>query len=163
MLYYGSSGDVRDDLNGGLPSTHDNYMGEAQLSGSLIERGRRHAYSIINGKLSPAYPNNVPWASGSEPALIYEIANKLSMCFVLTRKNPGQEPLDKNRREQYCEEPMQLLDQLASFEMELEEIDKPLGDKVYHTRDYTPACDVDAIENQEIDSDLLDHIADERL
>ena len=36
MPYYGSSGDVRNDLNGGLPSTHANYQGEAQIAGDLI-------------------------------------------------------------------------------------------------------------------------------
>jgi len=162
MSYYGNSGDVRDDMNGGLASTHDNYMGEAQLAGSLIERGRRNAYATINSKLEPAYPDQVPWTSGSEPEMIYEIANKLAMCFILTRKNPGSDPLDKNRREQYCEEPIKMLDELASFEMELPEIDVPFGETVYHTRDYTPACDIDDIENQEVDPDLLDQIADER-
>jgi len=161
--YYGNSGDVRADLNGGLPSTHDNYMGEAQLSGALIERGRRNAYSIINSKLEPAYPSQVPWSSGNEPGLLYEISNKLTMCFVLARKNPGSEPLDKNRRERYCEEPMKMLNELASFEMQLPEIESPLGSKVHHNRDYPTACDMDDIENHEINSDLLDEIADERL
>ena len=161
-VYYGGSGDVRSDLNGGLATSHDNYMGETQLAGALIERGRRSAYSIINSKLEPAYPSQVPWTSGSEPDLIYEISNKLAMCFVLTRKNPGSEPLDKNRREQYCEEPMKLLDQLASFEMQLPEIESPLGAKVHHTRDYTPVCDMDDVENQEVDPDLVDDIADAR-
>ena len=71
--YYGSSGDIRADLNGGLASTHDNYMGEAQISGALIERGRRSAYATINSKLEPAYPSQVPWTSGSEPGLIQEL------------------------------------------------------------------------------------------
>lgn len=163
MAYYGLSGDVRADMNGGLATTHDNYMGETQLAGALIERGRRYAYALINSKLNPAYPSQVPWASGSEPDLIYELANKLTMCFIYSRKNPGSEPLDKNRKEQFCDEPINILDQLASFEMELSEIEKPLGDKVYHNRDYTPVCDVGDIENQEVDPDLIDDIADSRL
>ena len=162
-MYYGSSGDVRADLNGGLSVSHANYMGEAQISGALIERGRRNAYATVNSKLEPAYPSQVPWTSASEPALISEISNKLAMCFILTRKNPGSEPLDKNRREQYCEEPVKMLDQLASFEMQLPEIEAPLGAKVFHTRSgREPACDVDDIENQHVDPDLLDDIADAR-
>jgi len=163
MSYYGNSGDVRADLNGGLPTTHDNYMGEEQISGALIERGRRSAYATVNSKLQQAYPSYVPWASGSEPNIIYEIANKLTMCFVLSRKNPDSQPLSKERRVEYCEEPMDMLDKLASFEMEFPEIETPLGDRVYNTRSgYTPACDMDDVENQRIDPDLLEDIADDR-
>jgi len=162
MEYYGSSGDIRADMNGGLAITHNNYMGEAQLSGALITRAQRNAYATINSKLESSYPSQVPWASGSEPALLYEIANKLSMCFILTRKNPGSDPLDKNRRERYCEEPIKELDQIAEFEMQLPEISSPLGAKVSHNRDYTPVCDMDDLENQRVDPDLLDDIVDER-
>lgn len=163
MAYYGSSGDIRSDLNGGLPPTHDNYQGEAQIAGDLIERGRRSAYATINSKLNPAYPTYVPWVSGSEPDLVYEIANKLAICSVLSLKNPGSDPLDKNRRERYCEEPIKMLDEIASFEMELSEIGDPRGDKVYHTRsNYTPVCDMGPIEDQEIDPDLLEDIVDGR-
>ena len=160
--YYGSSGDLRSDFSAGLPSTHQNYQGEDELPGNLIERGRRNAYALINSKLKVAYPNNVPWASGSEPTLIYEISNKLAMCFVYKRKNPGPAPIDKKVKAEFCDEPEKQLDALAKFDMQLPEIENPLGDKVYHSRDFTPVFDVDSELNQSPSSELLDEISDER-
>ena len=164
MAYYGLSGDIRADLNGGLPSTHNNYQGEGQISGALIERGRRYAYSVINGKLLPTYPDSIPWASGSEPNLIYEISNKLTQCFVLNAKNVGNEPLDKKKRQDLCIDPMDLLDDIANLEVQLVGEENPIGsNNVYHTRkDYTPVADMDSIDNQQIDPDLLDDIKDDR-
>ena len=163
-MYYGASGDCRADLNGSLPSTHDNYMGEDQIAGALIERGRRWAYSLINGKLEPSYPSNVPWTSGNEPELIYEISNLLTQYFVLNKKNLGDDSLDKKKVKALYDEPIKLLDQLASFEMHLPEIESPLGDKVFHTHsERTPVCDMGDIENQRVDPDLLDGIKDARL
>ncbi len=162
-MYYGNSGDVRSDLSGGIPSTHNNYQGESQISGILIERGRRYAYNIINGKLQPSYPTEVPWASGGEPDIIYEIANKLTQCFVLNTKSVGREPVDKSKREDLCEHPVEMLDQLASGEMEFVEIENPFGPKVYHTHSRrTPIADMDPIVNHWIDPDRLDDIRDER-
>lgn len=162
-VYYGDSGDVRADLNGGLPTTHDNYAGEVQIAGALIERGRRWAYNLINTKLEPSYESHVPWTPGSEPSLIADISNNLTQYFVLSKKNVGNEALDKKKVKELYDEPMELLKQLMNYEIYLPEIPKPLGDKVFHTHSgITPATNVDDILNQQVDPDLLDDIADER-
>ena len=162
-VYYGASGDVRSDLNGGLPTSHANYQGEAQIGGDLIERGRRYSYSVINGKLKDKYGSAVPWVAGAEPALIYEISNKLTQCFVINAKNLGNEPLDKAKREDLCDTPRKLLDDIADGGIELPESDNPLGAKVYHNKSgYTPIFDIDPTLNAEPDSDLLDEIENDR-
>ena len=161
-FYYGESGDIRSDFSAGLPPTHANYKGEAEIPGELIERGRRNAYALINAKLKVAYPSQVPWASGSEPELIYEISNKLAMCYVYKRKNPGPAPIDKKVKTEFCSEPEKQLDALAKFDMQLPEIEEPIGDKVHHTRDHTPIFDVDDELNQSPNSGLLDDISEER-
>ncbi len=164
MPYYGSSGDIRADLAGGLASTADNFIDEDEVSGALIERGRRHAYAVINGKLEPAFPVEVPWVSGGEPLLVSEISNRLSMCFVYRRINPDSTELSKDRKTAFCDEPMEILEELAEGTMELSEVTNPFGDKVFHTRaNRKPATDMGPIENQRIDPDLLDDIEDRRL
>lgn len=161
--YYGNSGDVRADLNGGMSSTHDNYQGETQLPGTLVERGRRWAYSIINAKLENRYGEIIPWEAGSEPALIYEISNHLSEYFVISKQNIGNAPLDKNKVKELYDEPMAILDKLAEGDMELPEAPKPIGETGYFSHDgIAPACDMDPIENNKISSDLLEDIADGR-
>ena len=161
--YYGNSGDVRSDFSAGLPSTHPSYKGEAELPGNLIERGRRNAYALINSKLKIAYPSQVPWASGSEPALVYEISNKLAMCFVYKRKNPGPAPIDKKVKTEFCSEPEKQLDALAKFDMQLPEIEEPYGEKVHHTHEGKHSIfDIDDTLSQAPSSELLDDISDER-
>ena len=162
MSFYGSSGDLRSDLGGGLPSTHPAYKGETEIPGDLIERGRKNAYALINAKLEVAYPSQVPWASGSEPALVYEISNKLAMCYIYERKNPGPAPLNKDIKATYCKEPTDLLDKLASFDMQLPEIEAPYGEKVYHSRDFTPVMDIDDELDQAPSSELLNDISEDR-
>jgi len=163
MSYYGNSGDVRADLNGGIPSTHDNYQGEDQTPGALIERGRRWAYSIINAKLEARYADTIPWTSGLEPALIYEISNLLSEYFVISKQNVGNAALDENKVKELYDNPMEILDKLAEGDMELPEAPKPIGETGFFSHDgIQPACDMDPIEDNKISTDLLDGIADAR-
>ena len=162
-VYYGKSGDCRSDFSAGLPSTHQNYQGEDELPGNLIERGRRNAYALINAKLTIVYPSKVPWTSGSEPDLIYEISNKLAMCFVYKRKNPGPAPIDKKVKAEFCDEPMKLLDDIANLDIQLPETGDPLGaNRVFHTRDEHPVFDIDDTLNQGPSSELLSDIEDAR-
>lgn len=163
MSWYGASGDCRNILNSYLPSSHPSYKGETQIPGDLIENGRKNAYALINAKLEVAYPTQVPWTSGSEPGLIYQISNDLTLCHVYKSKNPGPAPLNKDVKAIYCTDPMKLLDQLASFEMQLPEIGDPLGERVFHTHaDRHPVFDIDNTLSQGPSQDRLDDIADER-
>ena len=48
--------------------------------------------------------------------------------------------------------------------MQFPEIESPLGNKVFHTHsERTPVCDMDDYENQGIDPDRLDDIANDRI
>ena len=161
--WYGSSGDCRNTLSSYLPNTHPAYKGEAQIPGALIEAGRKAAYALINAKLEVALPSKVPWASGSEPDLIYQISNDLTLCHVYKSKNPGPAPINKDIKATYCTDPAKLLDSIASLDMQLPETGDPIGVRVFHThKDRHPIFDIDSELSQGPDSERLDDISDER-
>lgn len=159
---YGNSERIRQELNQFMSEDHPNYQGELVLPEGLIFAGREYATDLINAKLTPRYPEIVPWASGDVPRFIDTLANCLAKGWITEQKNPGPAPNDdrkfvsaKNKCETYLEE-------MASGDIELPGVDTP-GPTIGFTHSgKTPAADVDPIENQNPDQDLLDDIADRR-
>lgn len=160
---YGQSGDCREELNAGMAPGNKGYKDEAAIKGAIITRSLRRATRVINGKLEPVYPGQIPF-TGTVPVLIDTIADDLAVCYVQRSKHPGPGPMTADVKDEYCERAMELLDKLADREMELPELTSTINyTKTFHTReDRTPVFDMDDVENQGVDPDLLDDISDAR-
>lgn len=160
---YAVSGDVRESMSVGMNPSATNYKGEIQLPGVLITRGGRSATRYINGKLEAVYPDIVPWAEGSVPVLIVEIANELAECWIRTKQHPGPAPMSKDVSDP-CAAVKETLQEIADGKMKLPEITASTPfDDVGHTRgDYTPVFDMDDVVNQKVDPDLLEDIGESR-
>lgn len=163
-VFYSSSGDVREELNAGAMAGDRGYLDESQIKGVIIQRARRRATRVINGKLEPVYPTKIPFASGDVPKLIDSIAGDLSVYYVKRAKHPGPEPMVSNVKEEYFERSMELLQEIADRKIELPELTSEISyPETYHNRkDITPVFDMDDIESQVVDSDLKEDISEDR-
>ena len=163
-VIYGSSGDVREELNAGAAPGDNEYKGESQIKGAIITRGLRRATRIINGKLEATYPGKIPFAAGDIPALIETIASDLAVCYTRRSKHPGPAPMSDDAKANYCDAPMDLLKEIADREIELPELTGAVNyPETFHSQEgHTPIFDVDSVLDQEVDPDRLDDIANGR-
>lgn len=155
-MYYGASGDIRTAL--GSPT-------DAEIGGGIITTGRLKATDLVNLKLKAQFPSSVPWtASGDVPSIINGITNDLSVYYIKRDIHPGPAPIDENTKIEYWEKPLALLEQIATGEVIVPEIgDTGEEDRVKSTtEDYNPVFGMDAVENQGVDSTLLEDIADSK-
>ncbi len=151
---YGTSGDVREEL--GNPA-------ELEYSAGDIEDARTKATNTINIYVAKAYPNDVPFTVSSLPEALNEIANDLAVYYAKRRKHPGPAPLSEDVKEEYYDKSIKLLELIRDGDVALPElVDTSGGDITANRSAYTPIFDLDNIENQNIDTDLEDHIDDER-
>ena len=161
---YGSSGDIREIINAGSQPGDNRYIDEREVRGALIQRARKDNSRVINGKLEPVYPDNVPFASGDVPLLIDTIANLLSVWSIKRDKHPGPAPLSADIKEEYYDKPIGWLDALAERKMQLTELTSAVNyPNVFGNRkDITPVFDMDDELKQRVDPELLNDIAGER-
>ena len=154
-IFYGSSGDIRNDL--GNPT-------ETEISASLIDLARKKATSIVDAMLEVVYPSKVPWTvAGDVPMLINSVTDDLAIYYIRRSKHPGPLPLTKEVKQEYWEQPIDLLKRIQKREIDLPELTSSLDSQIEANRvDYTPIFDLDEIESAVIDPDLLDDIDEKR-
>lgn len=165
-IQYAANWDIRSELNAGASEGDKGYKGEDQIHEALITRSALHATRDINGKLEKLYPTQVPYAaSGDVPPLLRSIAEDLSVYYVRRAKHAGPAPMADGVKEEYYDNPMAMLDDIASGKMELNELNaaESYNDTFDANEDYLPTFDVDPVENQFEDEDRLDDIADSKL
>ena len=154
-ISYGVSGDVRSSL--GTPS-------ENEYSASSIALGRLRATNVINSYLEKQYPSSTPFAaSGDVPALIDTIATDLSVYYLKRDKHRGPAPLSDVIKEEYWDKNIELLKQIRDGELKLPELDAKDTDLIQAPQEsHTPIFDEGSIEDQVVDPDRLDEIADSK-
>ena len=153
-LLYGTSGDVREEL--GSPA-------EIEYSAGDIEDARAKATNTVNIYVAKAYPDKVPFVISTLPEALNEITNDLAVYYAKRRKHPGPAPLSEEVKEEYYEKSIKLLELIRDGDIVLPELADTSGGDVSALRSaYTPIFDLDDAENQGIDPDLTNHIADER-
>lgn len=153
-INYSSSGDVREIL--GTPS-------EAEVSATKIDLGRRKASRLIDTYLEKPYPGQIPFtASGDVPSIVNEIASDLSVYFIKRDLHPGPNPLSDTIKEEYYDKNIEVLQQIRDGELEIPELAGKQSSILANRSEYHPICDVDNIENHNIDTNLLSDINDAR-
>jgi len=150
-MAYSTAAKVRELLQGVLASNDT-------MIGNMITR----ADSIIDSKVGLKY--SVPFAT--TPPVIETISTELAAYFVM-RTLFTQDSQNKNEWITTFKECIKQLDMIAEGSMAvLDSAGAQLafsGDPVTSdTKDYAPVFNMDEIENQGIDPDLTDDIADER-
>ena len=163
-ILYGASGDIREELNQGAIPGDQSYLDETKIKGALIQSGRKSATRLINAKLEPVYPDQIPFASGDVPVFLDTIANTLAVYFVKRSKHPGPAPMSDNIKAEYYDKPIGWLDDLAERKMDLSELTSKISvAKSFFTHEgRKPAFDVDDTLEQQVDPYLLSDIADAR-
>lgn len=162
MAYYGSGDDVRYMLSGGVREGHPQYLTEDKLPEDMIEMGRRFAYRKINSILKGTFGDLIPYASGSEPEILYEYANTISAWWINGKRNQIPKDPEENSFNTEYAEAIEALKEMAKTGKGL---DGAVAAETsgYFTHDgYTPIFDLDDVESHVVDGDLEDRISDER-
>lgn len=160
MSFYGSASDIRSDISGGVRLGHEQYLTDEKLTPELIERGRRFAYRRINSMLKPTFGNLIPFASGSEEDIIFEHSNTIATWFIQNRRFPDR--VDENPFNTEYAEAIKDLEEMAKTGKGLDGAAPKKTSMSFTHNNMTPIFNLDDIKNQDVDSDLLDRISDDR-
>lgn len=172
-VLYGSSGDVRDELNAYLRTNSPGHVAdEAEIPGTLIVASIRRATRLINSFLAPVYADNIPVTTvAAVPKFLDEAASDIGMFFVWRSAHVllGKMPDDKklNYYDQYVStNPMSpgFLVLISQSKMQLPEFAGVLPNEADDIRQQSrPAIfDLDDIKEQEVSPGLLDEISEDR-
>jgi hypothetical protein len=162
MAYYGSGADIRSDISGGVREGHQQFLTIEKLTDDLIERGRRFAYRRVNSILEPTFGDVIPYASGSEPDILFEYSNTIAAWWIQNRRFPDRSSDENPFNTEYAEA-IKDLEEMAKTGKGLGN-EAPTKTSAYFSHsNMTPVFDVDDVKNQDVDSDLLDRIADDRV
>lgn len=155
-IYYGSSGDIRNDL--GTPT-------ETEISASIIDLARKKATAVVDGMLESAFPSVVPWTVITDvPDLINSITDDIAIYYIRRSKHPGSLPLTEDVKIEYWDKPIDMLKQIQNGAIVLSAFSvATTEDTIMANRsDYTPIFDLDDAESWVVDDDLEDKISDSR-
>lgn len=152
---YGVSGDIRDDVKRNATAT--------ELPGGEITRGQKWATAFLDGYLEPLYPDSVPFASGSVPAMVDWAASQLGVYFVLRSLYKMRPPNWADIREEYYDNITKWLEDLREGHINLPELVAQRAPEVEsNTKDFTPIFGLDDPEHWKVDADRLEDIQDSR-
>ena len=172
-ILYGSSGDVRDEINAYLKTNSPGHVAdEAEIPGALIVASLRRATRLINGFLAPVYADNIPVTTvAGVPKFMDEAGSDIGLFYVWRSAHVllGKMPDDKklNYYDQYVSTNPNapgFLVLISQRKMQLSEFASIVPDEAEDIRQQTrpPIYDLDDIKNQEVSPGLLDEIAEDR-
>ena len=168
-VFYGSSGDVRDELNAYLPtSTAGHYADETELPGNLIIASLRRATRLINVFLEAIHSNQIPFtASGDVPRMMDEISTDIATFYSLrslsSRVGPVSEIKKRDYYDQYVSPPDGILVRIAKGDIQIPELTSQTADDAKAIRaDHASIFDLDNETSQRVHPETLDDIAEER-
>jgi hypothetical protein len=169
-ILYGSSGDVRNEINAYASSTFaGHYVDENEVAGSLVIRSLERATRLINGYLEVVYANQMPIAAAaSVPVLLDDIASDIATYYTLRANQARMKAMSEEKRAQYYDnyvsEPDGLLAKIRERKIQLPEFSGAYTDEVKSVREQgqAPIFDVDDEKNWGVDPRTIDDIERER-
>lgn len=169
-IFYGSSGDVRNEINSYLQvTTAGHYADENELPGSLIINSIRKATRLINVYLEPVYADQIPFTVTADvPKYLDEIASDMATYYVFRSLTArlGKIPDEKKQDyyDRYVDWKEGILALIAKGDIQLPELSSttPVEGKSVRARNRHPIFDVDSELNQGPDPDLIDDIERDR-
>lgn len=169
-VFYGSSGDVRNEFNSYQdPTTATHYGDENEIPGSLIIASIRKATRFINVYLEPVYADQMPFTDTARvPKILDEMGSDIATYFVYrsARAAIGKMTAEKKQDywDVYTDPKTGMLVLMKNRQMQIPELTpvSPVEAKSIRTKGRAPIFDLDDPINQEVSTLLLDDIADDK-
>ena len=174
-VLYGSSGDVRNEINAyAALNTAGHYVDEVEVPGELIIRSLERATRRINGYLEVVYPDQIPvTVVASVPVLLDDVSSDLAVYYAWRANAARLRPMSSEKRKQYYDDhvseggpdqPKGTLPMLRDRKLQIAEFTATYGDEVQAVREtgQAPIFDVDDEKNWNTDPRTIDDIDRER-
>lgn len=168
-ILYGSSGDVRNELNAHLDvTTGGHYADEREAPGALIIRSLRDSTRLINGYLEPVYVGQIPFtASGDVPKLLEKVSTDIATFYVLRSITARVGPVSDTKRRDYYDEyikpPDGLLVKIAERKIQLPELTAQYPEDAKKINvPKAPIFGIDETTSHEPHPDSIEELGDDR-
>ena len=175
-ILYGSSGDVRNEINAYLSvTTAGHYADETEIPGSLIVGSLRRATRLINTYLEPVHADKIPFtAIGDVPKMLDEVASDIAVFYVWRSAAVILGNISDQRKRDYFDQYVAeggivqggdgFLVKISKGEIALPELTASSPDEANSARSLTraPIFDLDDIKNHEVSEKLIDDIERDR-